>query len=72
MPDRIGAHPLNFSEGRAGGRPEAIVIQVRDGTLAGTDCWFNDPRSRWPQAQLATSAPLAAEIARRWAMARAG
>jgi hypothetical protein len=42
----IGAHPLNFSSGRAGFRPEAIVIHIMDGTLIGTDAWFNDPRSR--------------------------
>lgn len=46
MPDWIGAHPLNFSQGRSGFKPEAIVIHVMDGTLAGTDSWFNDPRSR--------------------------
>jgi N-acetylmuramoyl-L-alanine amidase len=46
MPDWKGAHPLNFSAGRAGFRPEAIVIHVMDGTLDGTDSWFNDPRSR--------------------------
>lgn len=42
----IGAHPRNFSPGRAGFRPEAIVIHVMDGSLIGTDSWFNDPRSR--------------------------
>jgi hypothetical protein len=41
-----GAHPGNFSRGRAGHRPEAIVIHIMDGTLAGTDSWFNDPASR--------------------------
>ena len=46
MPEWKGAHPLNFSQGRAGFRPEAIVIHVMDGTLIGTDSWFNDPRSR--------------------------
>ncbi len=46
MPDWIGAHPLNFSQGRSGFKPEAIVIHVMDGSLAGTDSWFNDPRSR--------------------------
>src|SRR4051812_28530968 len=46
MADWKGAHPANFSGGRAGFRPEAIVIHVMDGTLAGTDSWFNDPRSR--------------------------
>lgn len=41
-----GAHPGNFRAGRAGQRPEAIVIHVMDGTLVGTDSWFNDPVSK--------------------------
>lgn len=41
-----GAHPRNFSSGRAGYRPEAIVIHIMDGTLVGTDAWFNDAASR--------------------------
>ncbi|HEX8261398.1 MAG TPA: N-acetylmuramoyl-L-alanine amidase [Allosphingosinicella sp.] len=41
-----GAHPRNFSRGRSGHRPEAIVIHIMDGTLVGTDSWFNDPVSR--------------------------
>lgn len=40
-----GAHAGNFSRGRAGHRPEAIVIHIMDGSLTGTDAWFNDPRS---------------------------
>jgi hypothetical protein len=41
-----GAHSGNFRVGRAGGhRPEAIVIHIMDGTLVGTDAWFNDPVS---------------------------
>jgi N-acetylmuramoyl-L-alanine amidase len=40
-----GAHSGNFGAGRAGHRPEAIVIHIMDGTLAGTDAWFNDPVS---------------------------
>ena len=41
-----GAHPGNFRRGRPGAwRPEAIVIHVMDGTLVGTDAWFNDPAS---------------------------
>jgi N-acetylmuramoyl-L-alanine amidase len=41
-----GAHPQNFRSGRpAGHRPEAIVIHIMDGSLIGTDAWFNDPRS---------------------------
>jgi N-acetylmuramoyl-L-alanine amidase len=43
----IGAHPTNFSAARPGAwRPEAIVIHVMDGSLAGTDAWFNDPSSK--------------------------
>jgi hypothetical protein len=41
-----GAHPGNFAAGRAGRRPEAIVIHIMDGSLDGTDSWFNDPASR--------------------------
>ena len=46
MPEWIGAHQLNFSRGRAGYNPEAVVIHIMDGSLIGTDSWFNDPRSR--------------------------
>ena len=42
----MGAHPRNFHAGRNGRRPEAIVIHVMDGSLAGTDAWFNNPASR--------------------------
>lgn len=43
----IGANVANFQTGRPSGfRPEAIVIHIMDGTLAGTDAWFNDPRSQ--------------------------
>ena len=41
-----GAHPQNFRSGRPHGhRPEAIVIHIMDGSLTGTDSWFNDRRS---------------------------
>lgn len=41
-----GAHPQNFRSGRPlGFRPEAIVVHIMDGSLAGTDSWFNDRRS---------------------------
>jgi N-acetyl-anhydromuramyl-L-alanine amidase AmpD len=41
-----GAHPRNFRVGRPGAwQPKAIVIHVMDGSLAGTDAWFNDPAS---------------------------
>jgi len=35
----------NYSVGRLGYRPEAIVIHVMDGTLTGTDSWFANPQS---------------------------
>src|ERR1700744_1078539 len=35
----------NYSRGRSGYRPEAIVIHVMDGTLTGTDSWFANPQS---------------------------
>lgn len=40
-----GAHPQNFRAGRAGHQPMAIVIHIMDGSLIGTDSWFNDVRS---------------------------
>lgn len=41
-----GAHRGNFAASRPGGwRPQAIVIHVMDGSLTGTDAWFNDPAS---------------------------
>jgi N-acetylmuramoyl-L-alanine amidase len=40
-----GAHPGNFRTGRRGYRPEAVVIHIMDGSLIGTDSWFNDPKS---------------------------
>ena len=52
MPDPIapvwkGANPANFQPGRPSGyHPEAIVIHIMDGTLAGTDSWFNDARAQ--------------------------
>lgn len=36
----------NFWAGRKGYKPEAIVIHIMDGTLVGTDSWFNDPASQ--------------------------
>jgi N-acetylmuramoyl-L-alanine amidase len=43
----IGADPANFKPGRPGGfQPQAIVIHIMDGTLAGTDAWFNDPHAQ--------------------------
>lgn len=43
----IGCDPGNFRQGRPGGlKPVGIVIHVMDGTLNGTDAWFNDPRAK--------------------------
>ncbi len=36
----------NKTKGRGGFRPEAVVIHIMDGTLAGTDVWFNNPASK--------------------------
>jgi N-acetylmuramoyl-L-alanine amidase len=41
----VGADPTNFRRGRNGYRPEAIVIHIMEGTLAGTRSWFNNPDS---------------------------
>jgi N-acetyl-anhydromuramyl-L-alanine amidase AmpD len=35
----------NFRQGRGGYKPLAIVIHVMEGTLPGTDSWFNQIRS---------------------------
>src|ERR1700730_14643536 len=42
----LGAAPANISKGRRGHRPEAIVVHVMEGTLNGTDLWFNNPTSK--------------------------
>ena len=43
----IGAGPANFTPGRAHGhQPEAVVIHIMDGTLVGTDSWFNTAASQ--------------------------
>lgn len=39
----VGCHPGNFMSGRKGFLPEAIVIHIMDGSLAGTRAWFNNP-----------------------------
>lgn len=36
----------NYTVGRRGYRPEAIVIHIMAGTLAGTDSWFSQRRSQ--------------------------
>lgn len=35
----------NFSKGRFAYKPEYIVIHIMQGTLVGTDAWFNNPQS---------------------------
>ncbi len=43
----IGCAPVNFHKGRPGGlQPQAIVVHVMEGTLNGTDVWFNDPKAQ--------------------------
>ncbi|MCC6364428.1 MAG: amidase [Bryobacterales bacterium] len=43
----IGCAETNFRAGRPPGfQPEAIVIHIMDGTLAGTDNWFLNPRAK--------------------------
>jgi N-acetylmuramoyl-L-alanine amidase len=42
----VGAHDANRRKGRQGFRPEAIVVHIMEGTLAGTRSWFNNPESR--------------------------
>jgi N-acetyl-anhydromuramyl-L-alanine amidase AmpD len=36
----------NYSVGRNGYKPEAVVIHCMDGTLTGTDAWFHNPASQ--------------------------
>lgn len=36
----------HYTTGRRGQKPIAIVIHLMAGTLAGTDAWFADPRSK--------------------------
>ena len=35
----------NYTRGRNGYQPEAVVIHIMEGTLAGTDSWFRNPDS---------------------------
>lgn len=39
----VGCAAGNYGPGRGGMKPEAIVIHIMDGTLVGTDTWFNTP-----------------------------
>lgn len=36
----------NKRTGRGGFRPDAIVVHIMEGSLAGTDAWFNNPVSK--------------------------
>lgn len=36
----------NFTPGRQGFGPEAVIWHIADGTLAGMDSWFNNPASQ--------------------------
>lgn len=38
--------PINYTIGRYGFNPEAIVIHLMDGTLKGTDSWFRNPDAK--------------------------
>lgn len=38
--------PINYTVGRYGYNPEAIVIHLMDGSLKGTDSWFRNPDSK--------------------------
>lgn len=37
--------PINFTKGRGGFKPTAIVLHLMDGTLTGTDAWFRNPKA---------------------------
>ncbi len=44
--DIIWKGTQHFTTGRRGYSPEAIVIHIMEGTLTGTDAWFQDPNSK--------------------------
>lgn len=44
--DIVSFRSPNFARGRKGYRPEAIVIHIMEGTLAGTDSWFANTQSK--------------------------
>lgn len=39
----LGAHAHNYAEDRDGIRPEALVLHIAEGFLAGMDAWFANP-----------------------------
>lgn len=38
----VGCHLQNFGKLRGGVRPEAVVLHIAEGTIAGMDAWFNN------------------------------
>lgn len=38
--------PINYTKGRGGKKPIAIVIHLMDGYLKGTDAWFRNPKAQ--------------------------
>lgn len=42
----VGAATGNYSRGRGGKKPIAIVVHVMDGTFLGTRSWFNNPAAK--------------------------
>lgn len=44
--DILNIESPNYSSGRKGYRPEAIVIHIMEGTLTGTDSWFRNRDSK--------------------------
>lgn len=38
---------VNFVQGRKGSvKPDVIVVHIQEGTMVGTDAWFNNPTSK--------------------------
>jgi hypothetical protein len=44
----IGAHPTNFSVGRGGIKPEAVVLHIAEGPMSAVDSFFNQVHSDPP------------------------
>lgn len=42
----IGAHYNNFTIGRYGYEPKAVVIHTMDGSIGACDSWFNNPSAQ--------------------------
>ncbi len=43
---QIGCYKLNYRTGRQIFKPIAVVIHIMDGTLIGTDNWFQNPAAK--------------------------